>query len=111
MVRWEVLEVQLAAAAAAAAARVQSVVGGGRGRGMAAALVDAAVLLEVIPAAESFGTDGARERPQSRVDSLVAGQLLVAGERLAARLLVAFERSLSYERIKKVNFIIIGSNQ
>lgn len=91
----EVLEVQLAASAGAAA-RVQSVVGGGRG-GMAstAALMDAAVLFEVIPSAESFGANGARERPESRVDSLVAGQLLVAGERFAARLLVAFERSLS----------------
>jgi hypothetical protein len=61
----------------------------------AAALMDAAVLFQVIPSAESFGTNGARERPQSRVDSLVAGQFLVAGERFPARLLVAFERSLS----------------
>lgn len=91
----EVVEVQLAASAGASA-RVQSVVGGGRG-GMAtaAALMDAAVLFQVIPSAESFGTNGARERPQSRVDSLVTGQFLVAGERFPARFLVAFERSLS----------------
>lgn len=83
------LDVELAVAAAA---RVQSVVMGDRGM---AALVDAAVLLQVIPAAESFGADGAGERPQPCVDSLVPRQLFVAGEGLAAGFFVAFERSLS----------------
>lgn len=59
-------------------------------------LVDAAVLLQVIATAESFGTDGARERPQSGVDALVSSQLFVAGERLAARLFVAFEGSFTF---------------
>lgn len=58
--------------------------------------MDSAVLLEVIPPAETFGTDGARERPQSCVDSLVPGQFLVACKRLSARFFVAFERSFTY---------------
>lgn len=53
-------------AAAAACATVQTV-------RRWSALVDAAVLFQVIPTAETFGADGARERPQSGVDPLVSG--------------------------------------
>lgn len=90
-----------------ATARVQAVLLRGR---MGRPLVDAAVLLQVIATAESFGTDGARERPQSGVDALVSSQLFVAGERLAARLFVAFEGSFTFffvfdksEQIETVN--------
>lgn len=60
------------------------------------ALVDPAVLLQVIPTAEPLRADGARERPEPGVDALVPRQFFVASERLAARFLVAFERSLAY---------------
>lgn len=76
-----------------ATARVQAVLLRGR---MGRPLVDAAVLLQVIATAESFGTNGAREWPQSGVDALVSSQLFVAGERLAARLFVAFEGSFTF---------------
>lgn len=58
--------------------------------------MDAAVLFQMIPTAESFGTNGARKRSQSGMDSLVPCQLFVAGERLAARFFVTFERSLTF---------------
>ena len=54
------------------------------------------MLLQMIPTAETFGADGAGERPQSGVDPLVSGQLFVAGERLSARLFVAFEWSFAF---------------
>lgn len=59
-------------------------------------VVRARVLLEVVLAAEALAARGAREGPQPRVDALVAGQLLVAGEALAAALLLALERPLTW---------------
>ncbi len=84
------------AAAAAASATVQTV----RRR---SALVDAAVLFQVIPTAETFGADGARERPQSGVDPLVSGQFFVASERLSAGFFVAFEWSFTFKDKKRRN--------
>lgn len=53
------------------------------------------MLLEVIAAAKLLAAGLARVRPDSGVDALVAGQLLVPGEGLAAGRFVALERALS----------------
>lgn len=53
------------------------------------------MLLEVIAAAKLLSAGLARVRPDSGVDALVAGQLLVPGEGLAAGRFVALERALS----------------
>jgi hypothetical protein len=54
------------------------------------------VLLEVVLAAESLAAARARVRSESRVDPAVASQLLVARERLAAAVVVALERTLTW---------------
>ena len=58
-------------------------------------LVRLDVLLQVILASEALATDGAGERPQSRVDALVTRQLLVPRERLATVGLITGKGSLS----------------
>ena len=60
------------------------------------ALMDAAVLFQVIPSAESLRTDGAGEWSESSVDSLVPGELFVASEGLSAGFFVTFEWSFTY---------------
>ena len=74
-------------------------------------LMDAAVLFQVIATSESFGTYGTWKWSQSRVNSLVSSQFFVAGECLAARFFVAFERSLTFnlneiEKIELFSFIL-----
>jgi hypothetical protein len=53
------------------------------------------VLLQVVLPAEALAAVRARKRTKTAVYPLVSGQLLVPGERLAAVLLVALERTLT----------------
>jgi len=55
-------------------------------------LVDPGVFLQVIPAPEALGADGAGEGTQSGVDAFVARQFLVACESLPAGFFLAFKR-------------------
>jgi len=53
------------------------------------------VLLQVIPATETFGTDGTAERTQSGVDAFMPRKLLIPRKSLPAGFIFAFERSLT----------------
>ncbi|KAJ8868673.1 hypothetical protein PR048_030212 [Dryococelus australis] len=66
-----------------------------RQRGRRGRLMCPRVLLEVVLAAETLAARGAGVGPQPRVDPLVASQLLVPRERLAALRRVALERPLA----------------
>ena len=59
-------------------------------------LVDPGVFLQVIPAPEALGADGAGEGTQSGVDAFVARQFLVACESLPAGFFLAFKRPFTW---------------
>ena len=83
-----------AAAAAAAAASGRKEVRMDEAHGWT--LVDPGVLLQVIPATETFGTDGTAERTQSGVDAFMPRKLLIPRKSLPAGFIFAFERSLTF---------------
>lgn len=66
------------------------------------------VLLQVILAPETLIAHRAAEGAEARVDSLVPGELLVAGEGLAAVRVVALEGTLAWREERQRGKLLIS---